>query len=186
MSFLSHGKFRERLVHTLGDPVHRSNRLIWITEEFTSKLCSRCYRYLHAVFINLFTQVYQYLHVMRRYNGYLASSRTFKCPHEKCGVHVERDGNAARNIWLWALLRAIEKMSSCQSVVDDPSISQSVVVDPSSSQSVVVNPSQESPQKRHISASSQLPRYLHDMRYEPDPFLIFIFHGMYIQALFYS
>jgi len=83
LSFLAHGKFRTRLVHTLGDPLRRSNRIVWTSEEYTSKLCSRCFRYC----------------------GYLAGSRTFKCPHADCGVHVERDGNAARNIFQWALLR---------------------------------------------------------------------------------
>ena len=47
---------------------------------------------------------------IHRYCGYLAGSRTFKCPHAECGVHVERDGNAARNIWLWAILEAITQI----------------------------------------------------------------------------
>ena len=45
LSFLAHGKFRTRLVHTLGDPLRRSNRIVWMSEEYTSKLCSRCFRW---------------------------------------------------------------------------------------------------------------------------------------------
>ena len=33
-------------------------------------------------------------------------------------MHVDRDGNAARNIWLWALLRAIQKEEEKQSDQD--------------------------------------------------------------------
>jgi hypothetical protein len=35
LDFLSHGKFRDRLVHTLGDPSQRSNQIQWITEEYS-------------------------------------------------------------------------------------------------------------------------------------------------------
>jgi hypothetical protein len=89
LQFLAHGTFRQRLISHCGDPCHGSNRIVWTTEEYSSKLCGRCHRYC----------------------GYLGSSRTFKCPHEDCGAHTDRDGNAARNIWMWAWLRAAAAVS---------------------------------------------------------------------------
>lgn len=88
LNFLAHGKFRQRLIHHCGDPNHSSNRIVWVTEEYTSKLCGRCGCYC----------------------GYLRGSRTFKCPNEQCGQHVDRDGNAAKNIWTWGLIEALQRM----------------------------------------------------------------------------
>jgi hypothetical protein len=88
MAFVAHGKFRQRLISHCGDPCHRSNRIVWTTEEWSSKLCGRCHRYC----------------------GYLGNSRTFKCPH--CRAHMDRDGNAARNIWMWAWLRTMHQTGS--------------------------------------------------------------------------
>jgi hypothetical protein len=82
LQFLAHGAFRQRLISHCGDPCHASNCIVWTTEEYSSKLCGRCFRYC----------------------GYLGNERTFKCPH--CHAHMDRDGNAARNIWMWAWLRA--------------------------------------------------------------------------------
>ena len=98
LSFLSHGKFRQRLIHHCGDPNHSSNLIVWVTEEYTSKLCGRCGCYC----------------------GYLRGSRTFKCPNEQCGQHVDRDGNAAKNIWTWGLLEALRTMEDEQVTLDFP------------------------------------------------------------------
>jgi transposase len=86
LGYLAHGKFRQRLILRCGGASNPNNRIIWLTEEFTSKLCSNCHAYC----------------------GYLGGSRTFKCPRQSCGQWLERDGNAARNIWLWAIMQALE------------------------------------------------------------------------------
>ena len=86
--YLGHGKFRQSLIRDIGDISHPTNKIIWQTEECSSCLCGRCFRY----------------------NGYLGGSKVFKCPHHHCGVHCRRDGNAARNIWIWSLLRAIKML----------------------------------------------------------------------------
>ena len=77
-----------------------------------------------------------------RYCGYLAGSRTFKCPHADCGVHVERDGNAARNIFVWAVLRAIRQTEAAS-------------VDQEDSGGEAKKP----PKKKRKETSKQQPRY---------------------------
>lgn len=84
---LAHGLFRQRLIHHCSDASIKSRRIVWVTEQFTSKLCGCCFRYC----------------------GYLRGSRRFKCPHRECGVHLSRDGNAARNIWIWAWLLMVDE-----------------------------------------------------------------------------
>jgi hypothetical protein len=98
LAFLAHGKFRQRLIHHCGDTNHSSNRIVWVTEEYTSKLCGHCGCYC----------------------GYLRGSRTFKCPNEQCGQHVDRDGNAAKNIWTWGLFEALQRMENEQVTLDFP------------------------------------------------------------------
>ena len=87
---LGHGVFRQRLIHHLGKASMKSRRITWVTEQYTSKICGRCFRY----------------------NGYLGGSRVFKCPNITCGVHIDRDGNAARNIWVWGWLEAFKKLTA--------------------------------------------------------------------------
>lgn len=82
---LAHGAFRQKLIHHRGDASIKSRRLTWVTEQFTSKICGQCFRYC----------------------GYLGGSRIFKCPNKDCGIHIDRDGNAARNIWIWGWLEAL-------------------------------------------------------------------------------
>ena len=84
LAYVSHGKYRQRLIHTLSNPMLASNRIIWISEQWSSCICSRC----------------------NRYNGYLGRSRIFYCPHKACGAILDRDANAAQNIWRWGLLWA--------------------------------------------------------------------------------
>jgi len=57
-------------------------------------------------------------------------------------VHVERDGNAARNIWLWALLRAKKK-------------TEEACVDQEDSGGEIKKP----PKKKRKKVSKQQPRY---------------------------
>ena len=85
---LRHGLFRQRLIHHCSDVSIKSHCITWVTEQFTSKLCGCCFRYC----------------------GYLRGSRVLKCPHRECAVHLSRDGNAARNIWIWGWLLAVEVM----------------------------------------------------------------------------
>ena len=79
---LAHGAFRQKLIHHCGDASIKHRKINWVTEQFTSKLCGNCFRYC----------------------GYLGGSRVYKCAHGACGVHMDRDGNAARNIWIWGWL----------------------------------------------------------------------------------
>jgi len=51
-------------------------RVIEVTEEYTSKTCGRCGITNHT----------------------LGTAKVFHCPH--CGLHVDRDANGARNIFL--------------------------------------------------------------------------------------
>lgn len=84
---LGHGMLRQRLMHHCSNAGIKARSIVWITEQFTSKLCGCCFRYC----------------------GYLKGSRVFKCPNRRCGRHLSRDGNAARNIWIWAWLLAAEQ-----------------------------------------------------------------------------
>jgi hypothetical protein len=87
LNFLAHGKFRQRLIQVCGDPTSSNRCIVWVTEEYSSKLCSHCHVYC----------------------GYLRGG-TFKCPNEACGRHMHRDGNAAKNIWSWGIMEAIQDM----------------------------------------------------------------------------
>jgi putative transposase len=78
----SHYRFRQRLLF-------KAQEYPWctvdvVTEEFTSKTCGAC-GFLHQK---------------------LGSSKTFKCP--SCGVEMDRDSNAARNILLKYLTQEVE------------------------------------------------------------------------------
>jgi hypothetical protein len=87
---LGHGDFRQKLIRHRAEPSVEHHHILWVTEQYTSKLCGNCWRYC----------------------GYLGGSRVYKCPNVKCRVHLDRDSNAARNIWIWGFLRvlnAIEK-----------------------------------------------------------------------------
>jgi putative transposase len=66
----AHGRFRERLAFKLGD------RLVDCKEDYTSKTCTRC----------------------GKINQHLGGSKTFHC--RECGLVVDRDHAAARNILL--------------------------------------------------------------------------------------
>jgi putative transposase len=75
MMILSHYKFRQLLNHKMAI---RSGKLHLCTEEYTSKTCSIC----------------------GRLNHYLGPSKVFECPFEDCGIVLDRDINAARNIYI--------------------------------------------------------------------------------------
>ena len=75
MMILSHYKFRQLLKHKMDI---RSGKLHLCTEEYTSKTCSIC----------------------GRLNHYLGSSKVFECPFEDCSIVLDRDINAARNIYI--------------------------------------------------------------------------------------
>lgn len=44
LDFLSHGKFRGKLIRCMGDPATKADRILWIPEEFTTCLCSRWFK----------------------------------------------------------------------------------------------------------------------------------------------
>ena len=75
---LSHYRFRERLIHMANK--YGSRVVIW-TEEYTSKTCGHCGEINHD----------------------LGSSKVFNCP--QCHIHLDRDGNGARNICIKALCK---------------------------------------------------------------------------------
>ena len=88
-ALLAHGKCRDVIQHTLSNPLLATgNRMIWQPEPFSSCLCSEpgCHAYC----------------------GYLGTSRSFVCPSKACGKRMHRDLNGAKNIWTWAILRALE------------------------------------------------------------------------------
>ncbi|ABU43614.1 hypothetical protein AR158_C068R [Paramecium bursaria Chlorella virus AR158] len=68
---LAHYRFRERLIHVANK---LGTRVVICTEEYTSKTCGNC----------------------GVVNADLGSAKKFKCP--RCHIHVDRDGNGARNI----------------------------------------------------------------------------------------
>lgn len=92
LNFLAHSKFRQRLIQHCGDASHPHNRIVWVTEEYTSKLCGRCHAYC----------------------GYIGISRTLKCPNEACGQHVGRDANATRNIGCWGVMGALKRVEKAK------------------------------------------------------------------------
>ena len=73
MLSLSHGKFREILKHK--SKMYRRN-LIFVTEEYTSKTCTKC----------------------GNLKNDLGGNKVYKC--NKCGLTIDRDYNGARNILL--------------------------------------------------------------------------------------
>eukprot|EP01116_Phalansterium_solitarium_P012437 TRINITY_DN286_c0_g3_i2.p1 TRINITY_DN286_c0_g3~~TRINITY_DN286_c0_g3_i2.p1 ORF type:complete len:472 (+),score=37.26 TRINITY_DN286_c0_g3_i2:976-2391(+) len=75
----SHYRFRQHLLHKARE--HPWCHVVLCTEEYTSKTCGRCGR-LHPS---------------------LGANKTFDCPH--CGVVIDRDFNAARNVLLLYLTR---------------------------------------------------------------------------------
>ena len=81
-----HGKFRNLLLQLCAHPAApRNDGVLLVTEHHTSHLCSNCHRF----------------------NGYVGSSRSFKCPG--CLCHFDRDANAARNILMAALMSLLTK-----------------------------------------------------------------------------
>lgn len=75
MLTLSHYKFRKLLEHKMK---LRKGNFILCTEEYTSMACGNC----------------------GRLNRNLGASKTFKCPWNDCGLIMDRDMNAARNIYI--------------------------------------------------------------------------------------
>jgi transposase len=72
---LSHYKFRKLLTEKMKC---RGGKLIECTEEYTSKTCGKCGRLNHN----------------------LGSSKVFQCNYQNCGLVLDRDINAARNIFM--------------------------------------------------------------------------------------
>ncbi|MCV3215559.1 transposase [Plectonema radiosum NIES-515] len=69
----AHYRFKQKLKH---QAVKRNSQVIEVTEEYTSKTCSRCG------------------HIHRKLGG----SKSFKCP--ECGHKIDRDANGSINIFL--------------------------------------------------------------------------------------
>lgn len=75
MQTLAHFKFRQLLAHKMQ---LRKGKLHVCTEEYTSKTCGACGRLNHS----------------------LGASKVFVCPNANCNITMDRDANAARNIFI--------------------------------------------------------------------------------------
>ena len=75
MQTLAHYKFRRLLEHKMQI---RNGKLHVCTEEYTSKTCGACGRLNHS----------------------LGASKVFVCPYDSCKIIMDRDANAARNIFI--------------------------------------------------------------------------------------
>jgi IS605 OrfB family transposase len=78
MSFLSHYKFKQRLI---AKAAVRGVKVLIVSEHYTSKTCGRCGHLKED----------------------LGSAKTFRCDH--CAANLDRDCNGARNILLRAIRR---------------------------------------------------------------------------------
>jgi hypothetical protein len=78
MSFLSHYKFKQRLI---AKAAVRGVKVLVVSEHYTSKTCGSCGRLKED----------------------LGSAKTFRCDH--CAAVLDRDCNGARNILLRAIRR---------------------------------------------------------------------------------
>jgi transposase len=70
-----HGEFRQKLLQAAKQ--YDGVAVVVLGEEWTSKRCSRC----HCI------------------HELLGGSKLFVCPNEQCGLVIDRDCNAARNLW---------------------------------------------------------------------------------------
>ena len=83
LSRFAHGKFRKKIIDQCNN---RNNRMIVITESYTSKTCTNC----------------------GSINN-IGSSEYMKC--KNCKLEIDRDLNGSRNIMLKALIRAGRSVS---------------------------------------------------------------------------
>ena len=79
---IAHMRFGQ-LLRDLEYRCQSTGAFVWkVREDRTSKWCSACGRFC----------------------GYLGSKRNFKCPNESCLLHMDRDGGAARMIFILAFM----------------------------------------------------------------------------------
>lgn len=93
-NILRFGLFYERMRRQMKSrPSKIGQGIVWIGEEYTSCLCSKC----------------QCLH------GSLGSSKRFTCPNKNCGFTLDRDENGAWNIYFVGLSTLLQNSGSSRS-----------------------------------------------------------------------